>query len=122
MLNGRHYHWKAGFPRHPGCDCTYAIDGRTVEPIDPSSIRGLSQADRWAVDRGADLSAVVNAQRGMYTTEQYGQTSKATRDSTKHRDSAFPSSKIRLRPESILDIAGDSEEAIGLLRDYGYIK
>lgn len=131
-LAGRVYHWSAGFQRHPGCDCTLKpIPGRESvaedDEIPLDQIRGLSAADRKAVEMGADLQSVVNAQRGMYTADTYGRRVKATFDSTMHRDSKFsrranPNSP-RLRPESILEAAdGDPEVAMRLLRRFGYIK
>ena len=131
-LAGRVYHWSAGFQRHPGCDCTLKpIPGRESvaedDEIPLDQIRGLSAADRKAVEMGADLQDVVNAQRGMYTADTYGRRVKATFDSTMHRDAKFPRrtnpNSPRLRPESILEAAdGDPEVAIRLLRRFGYIK
>lgn len=130
ILAGRVYHWQAGFQRHPGCDCTmqpvkgnYIAEGDDI-PLD--QIRGLSKADRQAIEMGADLQRVVNAQRGMYSAEVYGKRVKATFDSTKHRDSLFPvrdnTRTVRLRPESILQYATDQPDAVRLLTKYGYIK
>lgn len=130
ILAGRVYHWSAGFKRHPGCDCTMQpIKGRESvaegDEIPLDQIRGMSAADRKAVEMGADLTAVVNAQRGMYSAEAYGRRVKATFDSTMHRDAKFPrrdnAMSPRLRPESILANAKDSEDAIRLLKRFGYI-
>lgn len=125
VLHGRHYSWRAGFPRHPACNCTYALTDRHVEEIPLDQIRGLSQADRQAIDLGANRNSVINAQRGMYTADLYGRRVKATFDSTAHRTSAFPTRDntrtVRLRPESILRHATDREDAIRLLTKYGYI-
>ena len=130
ILAGRVFHWQAGFQRHPGCDCTmqpvrgnYIAEGDDI-PLD--QIRGLSKADRQAVEMGADLQRVVNAQRGMYSAEVYGKRVKATFDSTKHKDSLFPvrdnTRTVRLRPESILRYATDQPDAVRLLTKYGYIR
>ena len=93
-------------------------------PLD--QIRGLSAADRKAVEMGADLTAVVNAQRGMYSAEVYGRRVKATFDSTMHRDAKFPrrdnAMSPRLRPETILAEAKDADDAIRLLKRFGYVK
>lgn len=130
VLNGRVYSWRADFPRHPRCDCTYepSRHGETAEvlevPLD--QIRGLSQADRQAIEMGADRSRVINSTRGMYTTRIHGQDVKATLDSTARRRSAFPlrdnPHAVRLRPESILAHAKDSEDAARLLARFGYIR
>lgn len=130
VLNGRVYSWRADFQRHPRCDCTYQPARRGETPDVPEvpldQIRGLSQADRQAVEMGADLSRVVNAQRGMYSTRIYGQDVKATFDSTARRRSAFPvrdhPNTVRLRPESILAHAKDPEDAARLLARFGYIR
>lgn len=127
-LAGNVYHWSVGFRRHPGCDCTLAPKrGRQSvaedDEIPLDQIRGLSKADREAVELGAELHDVVNAQRGMYTAEGGA---KATYDSTAHRTSKYPSRAglgPRLRPESILEQAGrDRGEAVRLLQQYGYIR
>lgn len=130
VLHGRHYSWRAGFQRHPRCDCGYQLvtgsDWEAPDEIPLDQIRGLSQADRKAIELGADRSRVINAHRGMYTTEIYGQRVKATFDSTARRSSAFPArdnpNTVRLRPESILQHATDHEDAIRLLTKYGYIR
>lgn len=127
QLAGRVYHWGSGFSRHPGCDCTLEPKPGTATldleqheiPLD--QIRGLSKADREAVELGADLGSVVNAHRGMYTTETHGRKVKATLDSTMRRTSKYPDG-VRLRPESILAHAKDQEDAVRLLTKYGYIR
>lgn len=127
ILHGRHYRWNHAFQRHPGCDCTMRLEDRASKiteddeiPLD--MIRGLSQADRQAVEMGADLSRVVNAHRGMYTAEMIGgQRVKATLDLTMHRDARFSAQGVRLRPEAILGQAKDRDEALALLRRYGYL-
>ena len=130
VLHGRFYSWRADFPRHPRCDCTYqpvkGDDWEAPEEIPLDQIRGLSQADRKAIELGSDRNRVINAQRGMYTTEIHGQKVKATLDSTARRNSAFPvrdnPNTVRLRPESILKYATDDADAIRLLAHFGYIK
>lgn len=132
VLAGRVYHWSAGFQRHPRCDCTMQpIEGKASvaegDEIPLDQIRGLSAADRKAVEMGANLQDVVNAQRGMYSADVYGKRVKATFDSTQHRDAKFPTrdnpNSPRLRPESILKFAdGNPDEAIRLLKRFGYIK
>lgn len=79
ILAGRVYRWSKGFDRHPGCHCTMAAVGsaeadmapdpaelfRRMTPqqqVDSLGSRGAAEAVR----AGADLSQVVNAQRGMY--------------------------------------------------------
>lgn len=67
ILAGRVYRWSQGFQRHPGCDCTM-IPTTVASELrqDPEQlvrdglVRGLSKADRKALDDGADLARVVN--------------------------------------------------------------
>ena len=121
ILHGRYYPWKADFLRHPNCGCTYEVvaDGAAVPGVDEiplDQIRGLSKADRDAIELGADRVKVINAHRGMYTTTIHGKTVKATHEST--RGLRAP----RLRPESILANAKDQADAVRLLRRFGYIR
>lgn len=131
VLHGRYYPWKADFLRHPRCGCTFepvrrgeAVPDVGDVPLD--QITGLSKADREAIELGADRNRVINAHRGMYTATVHGEKVKATLDSTRARTSAFPARvnprTVRLRPESILAHAKDSEDAIRLLHRYGYIR
>ena len=144
VLNGRFYSWQAAFPRHPRCDCTYSLERRGDEleapddvPLD--QIRGLSQADRRAIEMGADLNQVVNAHRGMTVANVHGVTVKATSEGMTKRGLAYKRMvraraerlgiaedaaarrTARLMPESILNLATDSEDAIRLLKLHGYI-
>lgn len=94
---------------------------------------GLSKDDMQAVRDGADMVEVVNARRGTsapgitnaLTTDLFGHRVKATTYGTTKRSAwrkANPSRLVRLRPESIYQHAKDREDAIRLLRLYGYIK
>lgn len=96
ILAGRTYRWSAGFQRHPRCDCIHlptqiATAGGLVQ--DPHEMyarltpaertrAGFTAADQAAIRDGADLNAVVNAHRGMYTTVVGGRTIRATREGT----------------------------------------
>lgn len=93
---------------------------------------GLSKADARAVADGADITTVVNATRGTsapgitnaLTTDLFGHRVKATTYGTTKRAQwrkKNPTRLVRLRPESIYEIAKDREDAIRLLRLYGYI-
>jgi hypothetical protein len=146
ILAGRWYRWTQGFARHPRCDCvnvptsSRASSGLISDPkaaFDSGEIRGMSKADVRAVTLGADLNQVVNASRGMKTAQVYGRALKITTEGTTKRGLAgqrlgdfdpsrtgrYRSSRTpRLMPESILKIAGDDrEEAVRLLRRFGYI-
>lgn len=99
---------------------------RTFQP-------GLSQADARAIADGADPVEVVNATRGTsapgitnaLTTDLFGHRVKATTYGTTKRAAwrkANPSRLVRLRPEAVYRFAKDREDAIRLLRLYGYLK
>lgn len=145
VLAGRIYRDLEAFQRHPGCDCVMipvqdwesAHDAGYTSSLkaafDRGDVRGLSEADAQAIRDGADPNRVVNATRGTgtpgitnaYRTELFGHKVKATHDATTKRSAwrkANPTLLVRLRPESIYKFAEDREDAIRLLRLYGYIK
>lgn len=93
---------------------------------------GLSQADMRALEDGADLTVLANATRGTRApgitnalrTEVFGRDVKATTYGTTKRAAwrkANPTRLVRLRPESIYKFVENREDAIRLLRLYGYI-
>lgn len=143
ILAGRRYAWNDGFLRHPHCHCRHiplaedADDYRT----DPRAYFDRLSADEQdqtfgkagaqAVRDGADLAQVVNARAGMDTiagpTGRRRQTTRkvagrdvfATKTGTSRRGT---SPGFRLMPEQIYREAGaDRDEAVRLLRRYGYI-
>lgn len=140
ILAGRIYRDNEGFPRHPECDCQHWPVSSWEEAHDEGllfsaesafekgQIRGLSNADTQAIREGADITRVVNAAQEMRTTSIFGRDGiKVTLASTTRRSEwrkANPASRrpIRLRPESIYDIAKDHEDALRLLDLYGYIR
>lgn len=144
VLAGRIYRDLDGFERHPKCDCQHwpvqdweeAHDAGVVfsarELFDRGQIRGLSKADEQAIRDGADIGSIVNTTRGTstpgrtaaYTTDLLGRRVKATTAGTTRRSAwrrANPSRRVRLRPESIYEIARDHDDAIRLLGVYGYL-
>jgi hypothetical protein len=137
ILAGRIYRDLDAFQRHPGCDCVMVPvqsweaahdEGLVSDPttaFERGEVRGLSKADAQAVADGADLQKVVNATRGIVTVDTLGHRVKATTAGTTKRAAwrkANPSRLVRLRPESIYQFAQDREDAIRLLRLYGYLK
>lgn len=147
ILAGRIYRDLDGFARHPKCDCQHwpveswaeaEAAGLVTDPMvafERGEVRGLSQADAQAIRDGADIQEVVNAKRGggrrpqgmtnIVTAEVFGRTVKATLEGTTKRGEwrrKSPGLPIRLRPESIYEHARDRDDAIRLLRLYGYIK
>lgn len=147
ILAGRIYRDLEGFARHPKCDCQHwpveswaeaEAAGLVTDPqvaFERGQVRGLSKADEQAVRDGADLQEVVNAKRGggrrpqgmtnAITADIFGKTVKATLEGTTKRAEwrrKHPNLPIRLRPESIYEHAKDRDDAIRLLRLYGYIR
>ncbi|MFE7954386.1 hypothetical protein [Streptomyces sp. NPDC057413] len=103
--------------------------------------RVFGQAGARAIREGADLGQVVNARRGMYTATAYGRRVAATREGATRRGSFYrlerrraidrgqvPASgrgfrlrTPRLMPEQIFELAESREEAIAMLRRFGYL-
>jgi hypothetical protein len=138
VLAGRFYRWNQGFQRHPKCDCLNVpagdqgwarSEGFLDDPrsaIRDGNVTGLSRADTKAIiEDGADVGQVINAHRGMYTADAYGVRVRATTEGVTKRavaGSRFDSKRSpRLRPESIYAIAKDREDALRLLRRFGYL-
>lgn len=146
-LAGKLYRDLDGFPRHPLCDCEHwpvaseaeaKAAGLVLDPreaFDAGQMRGLSTADEQAIRDGADITQVVNARRGggrrpagmtnTVSAEIFGRTVKATLEGTTSRGEwrrRHPDLPIRLRPESIYEHARDREDALRLLRLYGYLQ
>lgn len=138
ILAGRIYRDLEEFSRHPPtCDCVMipveswesAHDAGYVsspqEAFEKGLIRGLSKADEQAIRDGADIAQVVNAAQGMTSPTVLGKRVKATTSGTTKRAAwrkANPTRLVRLRPESIYKFAKDRDDAIRLLRLYGYLK
>jgi hypothetical protein len=105
--------------------------------------RIFTQAGAQAIRDGASMSSVVNARRGMYTTTTFGQSVRATREGTTRRGLFFNREFLRLQqagkvprsssgrgyrlrtprllPEEIYRLAATRDEAIAMLRRFGYI-
>lgn len=143
VLAGKYFKWNQGFQRHPLCDCRHipttenVADDLTTDPrkaIEAGQVTGLSKADtRAIVEDGADVGQVINAQRGLKaggtTTEgttrrgfaarrmqEAGDTFKGARTSRYARTTG-----ARLTPEAIYREASSRDEALSLLRRYGYL-
>ncbi|MFD7609708.1 hypothetical protein [Streptomyces sp. NPDC059828] len=104
--------------------------------------RVFTAAGARAIREGGDIYAIVNARRGMYTTTTYGRTVRATREGTTRRGSFYRSERARdiargrvpgdigrgyrlttprLLPEEIFELAESRDEAIAMLRRFGYL-
>ena len=153
ILAGRFYRWSKGFDRHPRCDCQMApvpskeyaeAEGFVTSPMDAyrnGEIRDLTQAQRFAIDNGADIGRVVNATRGMSTTVTERQLSQRA-SHLANRNTGGPAQVLPghpdllgglkfnqptqaptfLTPEGIYQqTGGDRDEAIRLLKHWGYL-
>jgi hypothetical protein len=150
ILAGRFYRWSTGFQRHPRCDCVNLpsrdarwadAEGFITDPMDAyrqGHIRDLTEAQKFAIDNGADIGKVVNATRGMSTTatrrvvkSTEGTVAKAAGGQLDLLGSLRKAQQVRggaanaeglLTPEGIYQQArGDRDKAIELLREWGYL-
>ena len=121
QLAGRYYRYNDGFQRHPKCDCVHvpareagAADLTTdpnayfdsLSPEEQDELMGAEAAQ--AVRDGADFNQVVNARRGA--------TGAGTTTEGVTRVGAG-----RLMPDEIYRRARSRDEALSLLRQYGYL-
>lgn len=137
VARGRGRHGPPGVPR-----------GSVTDPRDYFNSLSRREQDRIftiagarAIRDGADLTSVVNARRSMYTSTAYRQRLRATREGTSRRGSFYRAERARaiargrvpasgsgfrpraprLLPEEIYRLAETRDEAIAMLRRYGYI-
>lgn len=158
ILAGRWYRWSQGFLRHPRCDCVNLpaerqawaeAEGFITDPMQAyrdGHIRDLTDAQKFAIDNGADINAVVNAYKDMSTTATRRVVKGPGRISPKVQapvannvsdvlaniQAGMTGAPIAQReavqvqgiltPEGIYREAKSRDEAIQMLRDYGYIK
>lgn len=134
VLAGRVYRWNQGFQRHPRCDCRHVPVTEDVPGdlrTDPKAYfhsldrhgqdELLGAAGAEAVRAGADLSQVVNARRGMQTASVFGRDVQVTTEGTTIRGAAGTARSPRLMPEQIFADAVGRDDAIRLLKRFGYI-
>lgn len=137
ILAGTWYRWNSGFKRHPMCDCIHlpaaevAAGELTADPA--AYFRSLSAKDQdyyfgkanaEAIRSGADIFAIVNAQRkGAMFTADDGRRYTTVGTKPRRRKSNGGSPAV-LRPtvwQIYKDAAGSREEAERLLALYRYI-
>ena len=113
---------------------------RAFEAMDAAEQdRVFGKAGAQAIRDGADMGKVVNARRGMTTASVYGRDVPITTEGTTVRgdfgrarrdgpliqrpgQSVRSTARVRLMPEQIyLEAAGDRDEAVRLLRRFGYL-
>lgn len=140
VLAGRFYRYKSGFRRHPGCDCRHIPARESISgdlTVDPNRYfntlskeaqdKAFTIAGAQAIRDGADVSQVVNANRGTATAQVYGQQLAITTEGITRRGIAYNSMSAgsaqtpRLMPETIYRLAEDRADTLRLLRLYGYI-
>ncbi|NIL77614.1 hypothetical protein [Rhodococcus sp. B10] len=143
ILAGRFYKWSAGFRRHPRCDCRHVPSTQKIASeisVDPDRyFRSLSKVEQdaafgptaaQAIRDGADISQVVNADRGMQRAQVYGRQLAYTTEGTTKRGVAgklirargrTPTTTPRLMPEAIYEVAESREDALRLLKLNGYV-
>jgi hypothetical protein len=104
--------------------------------------RTFGEAGARAIREGADMGQVVNARRGMYTADAYGRRLQATREGTTTRGHFYRRERARdiargrvpanigrqyqlttprLMPEEIFRLAESRDEALTMLRRFGYL-
>ncbi|MER6531164.1 hypothetical protein [Streptomyces sp. NPDC001508] len=103
--------------------------------------RIFGRAGARAIREGADIAQVVNARRGMYTADAYGRRVAATREGATRRGAFWRQERRRaidrglvdsrgrdfrlrtprLMPEEIFRLAESRDEALAMLRRFGYL-
>ncbi|MFF7991761.1 hypothetical protein ACFZDG_18450 [Kitasatospora xanthocidica] len=161
VLAGKEYGWNRGFQRHPHCDCVHlpVTRYRRGRPtMDPDHyFHSLSRAEQdraftvagaQAIRDGADITAVVNARRGISTVGSWveddvthrgriaaraklGKLTTTTEGMTRRglarqrlrnlQAQGRAPARARLTPEAIYELASDRDDAIRLLYRYGYL-
>lgn len=149
ILAGKFYRYNQGFDRHPRCRCTHIPSTENVAGdirTDPQAYfdnlsraeqdRAFTPAGAEAIRMGADLNQVVNARRGMQRAQVYGRKTLITTEGATARGLAgkslgdlakvagqrYRTTRIpRLMPETILDHASSPEDALRLLKRFGYV-
>lgn len=115
VLAGKWFRWNEGFRRHPRCLCIHRpaksrqIPDGWKQQIADSDIHDLTDAQRQALAEGADRNRVLNAYRGTNATSE-----RLAMHSTSERGGV-------LTPEGIYARSKTREEAIELLRRYGFL-
>ncbi len=142
ILAGRIYRTQQAFERHPSCDCVHVPAAENVagdlmtnpgDYLDSLSDDELaktlgSKANAEAYRDGADVNQLINAYRrkgAVYKAQDF----RATTEGLTRRGWARQSMSTaglgwnapRLMPSSIYELATSREDAIRLLRTYGWI-
>lgn len=125
VLAGKTFRWNTGFQRHPRCDCLHVPTalGRPgyVSVVEAGQVKDLTAAQRQALDDGADLGQVLNASRGRRADGMTTSEGTTRRGFAAHRMATTSTRSARLTPEAIYRVASTRDEALTLLRRYGYL-
>lgn len=146
ILAGKFFEFNAGFERHPRCDCRHVpttaenAPGLTFSTEDYFDSLSAAEQDKIftkagaeAIRLGADIGQVVNARRRASGLRVAGTSAipRYTTEGMSRRGLAYlqrvgiegrsPVNRFRLMPEAIIEAARDRDEAIELLRLYGYL-
>lgn len=136
ILAGRFYRWSSGFDRHPLCKCRNIPAREDTDDLRPDNdplthFNSLSETEQnrqftvagaRAIRDGADIQRVVNARRGAMGLSAPGRLT--TTEATTYRSGlgARLNGAPRLMPTGIYQIATDRDDAIRLLRRFGYLR
>ena len=145
ILAGKFYRWNQGFLRHPHCYCRHVPSTQSLasdmitDPMEAFNSLSSAEQDRrfgkesaQAIRDGADISQVVNARSGVAPIGSPDRGGRAIPDFTTSGNgdrrglnrswyNLVSGTKPRLTPEGIYRRAGNRDEAIRMLSDYGYI-
>lgn len=128
VLAGKFYRWNHGFKRHPHCDCVHIPSRenraddlttdpyayfRSLSPEQQDKVFGVAQSK--AINDGADIFQVVNANRGMKSGGL------VTSEGTSRRGNYGTGRGARLTPDAIYAKGLSREETLQELERYGYI-
>ncbi len=152
ILAGVAYRSQDAFERHPRCSCTnipvaedngddYTTDPRAFfDSLDEAAQDAtFTKAGASAIRDGADMAQVVNARSGMSSAQvslrgRYVAAGRKARDASGLYTTtagmsargvagmALGPGKVRLMPESIVQIATSTEDRLRLLKVHGYIR
>lgn len=149
VLAGKFYRSNTGFLRHPKCQCRHIPASENVagdlltspdryfESLSKAEQdRVFTEAGAEAIRLGADVGQVVNSRRGMQLAQVYRRKTLVTTEGATARGLAGKSlgnlaktagqryrvsQTPRLMPETILAHAKDPQDALRLLKRFGYV-
>lgn len=135
VLAGKYFKWNQGFRRHPRCDCQHRPAHENERPagytetVTPAQIKDLTKGQQAAIADGGNVNQVINSHRGnsgMTTSEGttrrgvYGGYRRSP-DGSLTRVQRGEKVPPRLTPEAVYRVSASREEAVSLLKRYGYL-